>query len=109
MAPSSQPRFRSCAEQCGARSRRDQRVLRLACTRTPEGTMDRPEVGFVSGSRAFAIGGTNRLLTEEGRGMLSRLIVVLLLGVPVLAGTSRAQTHSPIAEQIAKTYGLDSF
>jgi hypothetical protein len=41
--------------------------------------------------------------------MLSRLIVVLLLGVPVLAGTSRAQTRSPIAEQIAKTYGLDSF
>jgi len=41
--------------------------------------------------------------------MLSRLIVLLLLGVPVLAGTSRAQKHSPIAEQIAKTYGLDSF
>jgi len=41
--------------------------------------------------------------------MLSRLIVVLLLGVPVLAGTSPAQTRSPIAEQIAKTYGLDSF
>jgi len=41
--------------------------------------------------------------------MSTRLIVLLLLGVPVLPGTSRAQMHSPIAEQIAKTYGLDSF
>ena len=41
--------------------------------------------------------------------MLSQLIVLLLLGVPVLAGTSRAQMHSPIAERMAKTYGLDSF
>jgi len=41
--------------------------------------------------------------------MLSRLIVVLVLGVPVLAGTSQAQTRSAVAEQIAKAYGLDSF
>jgi len=41
--------------------------------------------------------------------MLSRLIVVLVLGVPVLAGTSQAQTRSAVAEQIAKVYGLDSF
>src|SRR5262249_43850816 len=41
--------------------------------------------------------------------MLSRLIVLVLLGVSGLAGTSGAQMHSPIAEQLAKTYGLDSF
>jgi len=41
--------------------------------------------------------------------MLKPLMVALVLGVPALAGTSRAQTRSPIAEQIAKTYGLDSF
>jgi hypothetical protein len=33
----------------------------------------------------------------------------LVFGVLVLAGTSRAQTRPPIAEQLAKTYGLDSF
>jgi hypothetical protein len=33
----------------------------------------------------------------------------LFFGVLVLAATSWAQTHPPIAEQIAKTYGLDSF
>ena len=41
--------------------------------------------------------------------MLKPLMVALVLGVPALAGTSRAQARSPIAEQIAKTYGLDSF
>ena len=44
---------------------------------------------------------------------LSRLDVSCLLAVSlavfVLPATSRAQTRSPIAEQIAKTYGLDSF
>ena len=33
----------------------------------------------------------------------------LVFWMLVLAATSQAQTHSPIAEQIAKTYGLDSF
>src|ERR1700737_1569180 len=33
----------------------------------------------------------------------------LLWGVVLLAGPSRAQTRPPIAEQLAKTYGLDSF
>jgi hypothetical protein len=33
----------------------------------------------------------------------------LVLGVLVLASTSWAQARSPIAEQIGKTYGLDSF
>jgi len=33
----------------------------------------------------------------------------LLLGVLVLPATSSAQNRPPIAEQIAKTYGLDSF
>ena len=41
--------------------------------------------------------------------MSKRLIVLLVLGMPLLAGSSRAQTHSPVAEQIAKAYGLDSF
>lgn len=36
-------------------------------------------------------------------------ILWLFLGVLVLAPTSRAQTKPPIAEQLAKTFGLDSF
>jgi hypothetical protein len=35
------------------------------------------------------------------------LIALLALGVPFVA--ARAQTRSPVAEQIAKAYGLDSF
>jgi hypothetical protein len=40
-----------------------------------------------------------------------RAVVVSLLavGVLVLSGTSRAQNRPPILEEIAKTYGLDSF
>jgi hypothetical protein len=37
------------------------------------------------------------------------LIGFLFLGELFLAATARPQTRSPIAEQIAKTYGLDSF
>ena len=37
------------------------------------------------------------------------VIRLLVLGVLVLAATSWAQQRPPIAEQIAKTYGLDSF
>lgn len=33
----------------------------------------------------------------------------LFFGVLVLAGTSQAQTRPPIAEQLAQTFGLDSF
>ena len=36
-------------------------------------------------------------------------IVWLFLGVLVLASTSRAQTRPPIVEQLAKTYGIDSY
>ncbi len=39
----------------------------------------------------------------------SATILMLSLGVLLLAGTSRAQTRPPIVEQLAKTYGLDSF
>jgi len=38
-----------------------------------------------------------------------RPIHFLVLGMLVFASTSWAQTRSPIAEQIAKAYGLDSF
>ena len=41
--------------------------------------------------------------------MLRWAIALLVLGVPLLARTSQAQTHSAVAEQVAKTYGLDSF
>jgi hypothetical protein len=37
------------------------------------------------------------------------MIRLLVLGVLVLAATSWAQDRPPISEQIAKTYGLDSF
>jgi hypothetical protein len=51
--------------------------------------------------------------TNEGSSMakLGRLtpIHLLVLGVLMFASTSWAQTRSPIAEQIAKTYGIDSF
>jgi hypothetical protein len=33
----------------------------------------------------------------------------LVFGLLILASTSWAQTRSPIAEQIAKAYGLDSY
>ncbi|HEY2118557.1 MAG TPA: hypothetical protein VGH37_05175 [Candidatus Acidoferrum sp.] len=36
-------------------------------------------------------------------------ICCLFLGVLLFAGTSRAQTRPPIVEQLAKTYGIDSF
>ena len=39
----------------------------------------------------------------------STLIRFLVFGVLVFAATSWAQTRSPIAEQIAKAYGLDSY
>jgi hypothetical protein len=39
----------------------------------------------------------------------SATILYLSLTVLLLAGTSRAQTRPPIVEQLAKTYGLDSF
>jgi hypothetical protein len=45
-------------------------------------------------------------MTELRRSMT---IGCLFGGVLLLAGTSRAQTRPPIAEQLAKTYGLDSF
>jgi hypothetical protein len=37
------------------------------------------------------------------------MIAFLVVGVLVLAATSWAQTRAPILEQIAKTYGLDSY
>src|SRR2546421_1901752 len=45
-------------------------------------------------------------MTKLRRSMTIRC---LFLGVLLLAGCSRAPTRSPIAEQLAKTYGLDSF
>src|SRR5215470_17040041 len=45
-------------------------------------------------------------MTKLGR---STTIRCLFFGVLVLAVTSRAQTRPPVAEQLAKTYGLDSF
>jgi hypothetical protein len=39
----------------------------------------------------------------------SMTICCLFFGVLLLAGTSRAQTRPPIVEQLAKSYGLDSF
>jgi hypothetical protein len=45
-------------------------------------------------------------MTKLGRSTTIRFLVFAML---VLAATSWAQTRLPIAEQIAKTYGLDSF
>jgi len=45
-------------------------------------------------------------MTKLGR---ATTICCLFLGVLVVAATSSAQTRPPIAKQIAKTYGLDSF
>ena len=45
-------------------------------------------------------------MTKLGRATTIRC---LFFGMLVLAATSWAQTRPPIAEQIAKTYGLDSF
>ena len=45
-------------------------------------------------------------MTKLGRATTIRF---LFFGVLVLAATSWAQTRPPIAEQMAKTYGLDAF
>ena len=45
-------------------------------------------------------------MTKLGRSTTIRVLVCAML---VLAATSWAQTRPPIAEQLAKTYGLDSF
>src|SRR5499427_7452365 len=45
-------------------------------------------------------------MTKLGRSTTIRFLVCAML---VLAATAWAQTRPPIAEQIAKTYGLDSF
>src|SRR5216684_3191318 len=45
-------------------------------------------------------------VTNASRVTMIRLLAFVVL---VLATTSRAQTRPPIAEQLAKTYGLDSF
>ena len=39
----------------------------------------------------------------------STAILMLFLGTLLFTGTSRAQTRPPIVEDLAKTYGLDSF
>jgi hypothetical protein len=39
----------------------------------------------------------------------SRTIRWLFWGVLLLAGTARAQTRPPVVEQLAKTYGIDSY
>jgi hypothetical protein len=45
-------------------------------------------------------------MTDLGR---STTICCLFIGVVVSAAPSWAQTRPPIAEQIAKTYGLDAY
>ena len=45
-------------------------------------------------------------MTSASRSQVIRLLVLAVL---VLAATSRAQQRPPISEQIARTYGLDSF
>jgi hypothetical protein len=38
-----------------------------------------------------------------------RFIIILSVGLLIFAGTSHAQTRPPIVEQLAKTYGFDSY
>jgi len=45
-------------------------------------------------------------MKKLGRSMVIHL---LIFGILVFASTSRAQTRPPIAEELAKTYGLDAF
>src|SRR5579872_1132886 len=45
-------------------------------------------------------------MTKFGR---STIICCLFLGMLVLAPNSRAQERSPILDQVAKTYGIDSW
>jgi hypothetical protein len=54
---------------------------------------------------------TDSIQEKETHMAKSRLTSIrfLVFGVLVLAATSWAKTRPPIAEQIAKTYGLDSF
>jgi hypothetical protein len=45
-------------------------------------------------------------MTKLGR---STIVLCVVFGALVLAATAQAQTRPPIAEQLAKTYGLDSY
>ena len=45
-------------------------------------------------------------MTKLGR---STIVLRVVFGALVLAATAQAQTRPPIAEQLAKTYGLDSY
>ena len=47
-------------------------------------------------------------MSKLGRSTAIRFLL-LFFGVLVVAATSRAQTRPPIVEQLAKTYGLDSY
>src|SRR6266404_5267107 len=58
-------------------------------------------------SKTTSVSFTRRTsMTKLRRSMTIRC---LFWGVLLLAGTSRAQTRPPIVEQLAKTYGLDSY
>lgn len=43
------------------------------------------------------------------RKLRSSTLLCLVLGMMLLAGAAQAQTRPPIVEQLAKTYGLDSY
>jgi hypothetical protein len=45
-------------------------------------------------------------MTKLGR---STIVLCVVFGALVLAATAQAQSRPPIAEQLAKTYGLDSY
>jgi hypothetical protein len=72
----------------------------------------RPVWRFCDDCRHAAIQTTSIALTEEEKSVTNTncvLVIRLLVGASVIAATSLAQEHSPISEQIAKTYGLESF
>jgi hypothetical protein len=67
-----------------------------------------PIVAFAPKPKEFDMSGTR----SQARGEMSRLNLIFLLAFSMLLalpGALRAQRSPSIAEQIAKTYGLDSF
>src|SRR5215470_9099761 len=83
-----------------------QRGYGAACSPAAHGGARPGQAPLLAGEWIYCNHRGGPSMTKLGRSTTIRFLVFAML---VLAATSWAQTRPPIAEQIAKTYGLDSF